>query len=356
MNELRQLSNIKSLVYITMVLLTLTHFTYFLIFYFIDIAVMAKFKFAEFVMCLIFSLFIVWVDKFYNLAVYFTHTSIIFSCAFCTYILGQGYGFLVVMIAILSLGYVHDFKTAKYPLIIGITELVFFLVVLYITNDKPNYESKYMFFVFSFNIVVLTCMVMFYAFIVSDTRANQTKILDDEKAKLESKVNYDYLTKILNRRAMNEILNKYHEYFQQDRIRSMIFVLGDIDNFKSLNDNYGHSYGDIVLKNTARIIKDKISNLENAFVSRWGGEEFLIFLTGIGVEESEQLINDIRNDFANYTHSDGYTSKKATITFGICYSLRVESLDYLLSCADAALYKGKKTGKNKVELTLLGQI
>ncbi|WP_267524271.1 GGDEF domain-containing protein [Campylobacter sp. MG1] len=356
MYELKQLNNIKSLVNVTMVLLVVTHFIYFLIFYFIDIETMAKFKFIEFIVNLIVAFFIILSKRFYNLGVYFTHFAILISCAGCTYIVGQGYGFLNVFIAILSLGYVHNFKTSKYPFIIGIIEIILLIVVFYLTKDIPNYDSKYMLLVYFVNIFAIAFIVIFYSIAVSDNKKNQSKILDEEKSKLQAKVDYDYLTKILNRKAMNEILSKYYDYFQKDKIRSMVLVLGDIDNFKNINDMYGHIYGDIVLKNTANIIKNKISDIKNSYVSRWGGEEFLIFLTGMNVEEVEKLINDIKNDFSNYIHSDGYNSKKATITFGICYALRVESIDYMLSQADTALYNGKKSGKNRVELILLGQI
>ncbi|MBZ7992741.1 GGDEF domain-containing protein [Campylobacter sp. RM9333] len=356
MNEFRKIDNIRQLVKITMILLTITHTTYGSVFYFLGLYPMVNIKFIEAFIALVATIFILKIDKYHNIAVYFTHASVLLSCSICTYILGQGYGFLIVMIALLSLGYVHDFSSSKYPLIIGIFEIILFIVTIIITKDVPDFKSEYMVFVYVFNVINITSVIIFYSFYTHSIDENESKILEKESIKLQNKADYDYLTNILNRRAMNEILHIYHNYFQKDQIRSMVIVLGDIDNFKSLNDECGHNFGDIVLKNTAKIIKDKISKRASSYVARWGGEEFLMLLTGLSIDESEELMNEIREDFANYTHKDGYNARKTTITFGICYSLRLESIDYMLSQADNALYSGKKSGKNKVETIVLGQI
>ncbi|MBZ7979170.1 GGDEF domain-containing protein [Campylobacter sp. RM12642] len=356
MNEFRQIENIRQLVKITMILLTLTHSSYGTLFYFLGLHPMVNIKFIEAFIALIATIFILKIDKYHNIAVYFTHASVLISCSICTYMLGQGYGFLIVMIMLLSLGYVHDFRSSKYPLIIGIFEVVLFLATAIVTKDIPDFESDYKVFVYIFNIINITAVIIFYSSYTHSIDVNESKMLEKESVKLQNKADYDYLTNILNRRAMNEILHIYHNYFQKDQIRSMVIVLGDIDNFKSLNDECGHNFGDIVLKNTAKIIKDKLNKRASSYVSRWGGEEFLILLTGLNIDESEELINEIREDFSNYTHKDGYNARKTTITFGICYSLRLESIDYMLSQADSALYNGKKSGKNKVETIVLGQI
>lgn len=356
MNTIKRINNIQQVVKITMVLLTLTHTIYGSIFYFCDILIMAKVKAVEVLLALGVTIFSLKFDRFFNIAVYFTHFSILVSCFICTYILGQGYGFLIVMMTILSLGYVHDFKESKYPLIIGAFEVLFVLIAFIVTKDIPNYDSDYKVFFYIFNVFNITLAIIFYSSYTNSSNENATKNLELESIRLQNKADYDYLTNILNRRAMNEILKTYHSYFQKDQIRSMAIILGDIDNFKSLNDECGHNFGDIVLKNTAKIIKDKLNKKTSCYVSRWGGEEFLIFLVGQGIDECEELIDNIRDEFSNFTHKDGYNSRKTTITFGICYSLRIESIDYMLSQADNALYKGKKNGKNRVETIVLGQI
>lgn len=356
MNEFRKIDNMRQLVKITMILLTITHTSYGTLFYFLGLYPMVNVKIIEAVVALIATIFILKIDKYHNIAVYFTHASVLISCSICTYVMGQGYGFLIVMIMLLSLGYVHDFRSSKYPLIIGVFEVMLFLVTAIITKDVPNYESNYMTFIYVFNIVNITAVIIFYSYYTHNIDKNESIVLEKEGIRLQNKADYDYLTNILNRRAMNEILHIYHNYFQKDQIRSMVIALGDIDNFKSLNDECGHNFGDIVLKNTAKIIKDNLSNKSTNYVARWGGEEFLIFLTGLSIDESEELVDGIREEFSNYMHKDGYNARKTTITFGICYSLRLESIDYMLSQADNALYNGKKTGKNKVETIVLGQI
>lgn len=351
-SEIKKIHNISHLVKITMCLLTITHFSYGIIFYFCNIHEMFIVKTTEAIIALIVTIITLKIDRLHNIAVYFTHLSILISCAICTYILGQDYGFLVVMITILTLGYVHDFRTNKYPILIGILEVLFFIVTIIITKDIPDYDSEYKHFFYIFNTINIACIVLFYSGITISIDEKAVERLNNENEKINEKVEKDYLTGILNRRKMNEKIKKYYDLLKREQIQSMILVLGDVDNFKKINDECGHDFGDIVLKNIANTISEGISN---GYVARWGGEEFLILLSNMSVEDCENLINTIRSDCYNKKHGDGYYLKSnISITFGICYSLRVENIDYMLSQADNALYKGKKSGKNKIETVVLG--
>lgn len=346
--EFKKLSNIKNLARITMALLTIVHMIYMIVFYFVDIEKVFILKGIEFCISLVFTLLLFRLKQFFNIAIYFAHFSIMVSCFFCTYFLGQGYGFILVMVTILSLGYVHDFNNPKYPIIIGIIEVFFISFVVFFTSNIPDYDSPYKAYFLCWNIFNVFIIVFFYSIITIGHSNEENKILDLENKKLQNKVNRDYLTNLLNRRSMNEILEQYLDFFKQDKIRSMTLIIGDIDGFKEINDNYGHNFGDIVLKNTAKIIKNGTGHLRNTYVARWGGEEFLILTSGVSVSNIESTMNEIRKKVENYTHQDGYNSKKITITFGVCHSLRVESLDKMLSIADSKLYEGKKNGKNQV--------
>lgn len=353
MGEFKRFYNIEFLVKITIFLLAFTHFVYYLLFKYIEIETMATIKLAESIIAFLAMIFAFCTNKYYNSIIYFTHASVLISCALCTAVLGQGYGFLVVMMSILSLGYIHNFKNAKYPTIIGALEILFFAFTLMLTWNIPSYDSPYRFHIYVFNLFNITCLIIFYSTFITKISQEEKAELDKEKAELDDKMNYDYLTKTLNRNSMKNILEQYLSYFKQEKITSITIALGDIDDFKKLNNEYGHNFGDIVLKNIATILKDSIANMKNSYVSRWSDEEFLILLVDISPEESEYFINNIRELIAHYTHGDGYNSKKTTITFGLCHAFKIDSINDILYMAEKALLQGKISGKNTVELVIV---
>ena len=131
---------------------------------------------------------------------------------------------------------------------------------------------------------------------------------------------------------MNQNLEeKVDRLLEEGRIFGLIIC--DIDNFKKVNDTFGHESGDDVLVNTARVLMSSLR--ENDVVCRWGGEEFLIAIDG----------NKMIEDMVVVSH--GY-SIKITMTFGVCESIPGLNVDKLVEIADQRLYKGKQNGKNQV--------
>ena len=121
--------------------------------------------------------------------------------------------------------------------------------------------------------------------------------------------------------------------------------MGDIDNFKKVNDTYGHDFGDEVLKAVAAALKK--STRDDDVVCRWGGEEFLIAINGnrkITIDVAERMrtaVSEIRIPAGNDVIS-------VTMTFGVTESIPGFNADKLVGIADENLYKGKTSGKNKV--------
>jgi diguanylate cyclase (GGDEF)-like protein len=127
-------------------------------------------------------------------------------------------------------------------------------------------------------------------------------------------------------------------------------VLIDLDHFKSVNDNYGHDAGDAVLKRFGEILK---SNTRLSDISgRIGGEEFLQVLTHADEKGVRTALNDIRTRFAAEKFSWGGTYVTITASFGIAGFLgkRAPEFAQLLSRADAALYRAKRLGRNRIEI------
>lgn len=155
----------------------------------------------------------------------------------------------------------------------------------------------------------------------------------------------DSLTEMYNRRAALQFLNQYVVNANKSQPETFTLSICDIDFFKSVNDNYGHNCGDAVLKLVSSILNEKCGN--DGFVSRWGGEEFLIVLK-MDIDETIEKINliadAIREAEVNY---DGKIVK-VTMTFGVTEYIPPENIDYTISRADRLLYIGKDTGRNKV--------
>lgn len=155
----------------------------------------------------------------------------------------------------------------------------------------------------------------------------------------------DELTGLNNRHKMRDIMQVVME--QQGNQKNLAFSILDIDNFKKINDTYGHSAGDIVLQAVAK----KIGSLEgdNIHVCRWGGEEFLILVSGECCYDELKVSMDslIRQVRELVVPCDGQRIA-VTITAGAAQGHPQEAMDDIISRADQYLYEGKLSGKNKL--------
>lgn len=147
----------------------------------------------------------------------------------------------------------------------------------------------------------------------------------------------DSMTKIYNRRFMD---NYIKSLCKNGEVFALVFA--DIDNFKKINDTYGHDVGDVVIKTIANTFLKSIRDVDT--VSRWGGEEFLIILKEKDINLVSLIIERIRNKI----ESSNINNIKVTCSFGISFSKEGKNDQGLLKLADNRLYKAKGTGKNKI--------
>jgi len=162
---------------------------------------------------------------------------------------------------------------------------------------------------------------------------------------LKNIVNTDFLTQIYNRKYFFEEGEKYYKLAKKEN-RPFCLGMIDIDNFKSINDNYGHDVGDIVIKTIADILKKNTKG--NDIVARFGGEEFVVVLKDISYENAIKVFKNICKNIQ--TH-DIYLDKEDSINVTVSIGITNEpdkSLSDMLKTADERLYIAKKTGKNKV--------
>ncbi len=160
--------------------------------------------------------------------------------------------------------------------------------------------------------------------------------------KLKKLATTDKLTLVANRSKFDEIM-KYSINRAKRYDINLSLILFDIDNFKNINDTYGHLIGDEVLKKMAKIGEKNIRKSD--LIARWGGEEFMIIQPDIPEKEAIVLAQRLRQDIQNF---DFPKVGRVTASFGITIFKKDDTLDSFLIRVDKALYSAKDRGKNRV--------
>lgn len=155
----------------------------------------------------------------------------------------------------------------------------------------------------------------------------------------------DELTGIFNRRHITNVLN--YQKSMADR-GDYVFVVcyADLDHFKKVNDRFGHSTGDIVLQKFAVLTKDVIRDVD--YVARFGGEEFLLILVKTSLPEAVVVSERICKSIGKFSFGDLSPDLHMTVSIGVAEYQSGELIEDLLNRADAALYRAKESGRNRV--------
>lgn len=183
---------------------------------------------------------------------------------------------------------------------------------------------------------------------VIDDMDSKDKQLESIKTELEIYKNQalkDFLTGLYNRKHFDQVINQEIEIFERyASLFSVVFM--DIDDFKKINDEYGHIVGDFVLRHFSSIIRKNIRKIDIPF--RYGGEEFLIILpnssTVKAITVSERILEDIRKTVFKYRG----IKISITVSMGIQEYSKGMSAENIVDLADQKMLKAKKDGKNRV--------
>jgi two-component system cell cycle response regulator len=169
-----------------------------------------------------------------------------------------------------------------------------------------------------------------------------------DNRRLELLAQTDPLTKLLNRRALNERLAA-----EMERVRryntTVAVLLIDLDHFKSINDNHGHLTGDEVLCEVAALLQRGVRAVD--VVARYGGEEFLIVLPETGATGAAAFAERLREYIESFLFAQSRRAPvRLTTSIGVATfpGFGVESVDDLFAAADQALYRAKAEGRNRV--------
>lgn len=179
---------------------------------------------------------------------------------------------------------------------------------------------------------------------VQDAEARISE-LETELQQMSELVREDQLTGSLNRRGLDDICER--ELARADRRKSPLCIaMLDLDDFKRLNDTYGHTTGDEVLIHLVRVIKETLRTMD--VIGRFGGEEFLIVLPDTPLDEAMRTVTRLQRELTKRIFM--YNNERLLITFSAGVALRTEgeSQQSLVERADTALYKAKRAGKNRI--------
>lgn len=276
-----------------------------------------------------------------RLYVWSTYAMLTLYMAICTVMLGYNYGFHLYAMSTIPLIYYVKYISIKIEgtdpkpvfwtvaIILSCTLSSLYVVRHGSVYDVPGIPS----YIFLGTNIVTVCLFLFVF-----SRRMIVLVMESEE-KLDYQANHDALTDLVNRYYMRKVLNRAIETNPEKAWIAMI----DIDKFKTINDTYGHNAGDVVLKSLSHLMQEVCPECT---VSRWGGEEFLIY--GECGTVSTDIIEKLRTEVENAeTVADGKIIK-FTITSGVSVHEKGQKMDRWIIAADDKLYKGKENGRNRV--------
>jgi len=219
--------------------------------------------------------------------------------------------------------------------IILITELI---IYLFIYKDYKFSMWKWGLIIFSISLIII------FGKKYLESHEKLSKYSEDLKT-MSTMAKTDFLTKIPNRMNIETRLEIATENYRLKNTKFFI-VLCDIDDFKHVNDSYGHNFGDQVLIEFVQIIQSHLNNL--GVVGRWGGEEFLIILSDIDYDAACNQIEIIRKAINSHLFYFKKNPVHISASFGLCEYSDTDGLNNCIEYMDKSLYHAKYCGKNKL--------
>lgn len=320
------------------------HTSLFFLFASLGVEIMAMINIAS--ICFYFVTFTVTRAGKSKLYMYLVAGEVLVHMLAATICLGMDCNFQLSLIAMIFFFFVMEYllKDDQHKNISGIVCGVIYsvaIIFLYAFGDyiEPVYElsssiKKYL----SIGVVsVVLIITIFSMFFLNCYLASE----EDEMAK---KAKYDALTELPNRFFM---MDELHRIFQKGIQKDYYMAMVDIDDFKKINDTYGHNVGDDALKMLSKTIVEKARGTELKYC-RWGGEEFLLLGRCVNDTIPKDYLDELRKDISAQSIRTSTGSGRLTVTIGAGMYSSGQDLKEWINFVDKQLYLGKCTGKNKV--------
>jgi diguanylate cyclase len=215
------------------------------------------------------------------------------------------------------------------------------LVIFLLYKTHPEFINK----IDILNIVILAMVLPWFSLVggyITKLRAQISRALST----IEKLAIIDDLTQVFNRRQMYKILEEQKALVDRG-IHPFSICIFDLDHFKRVNDTFGHSSGDIVLKTVAQETQKNLRNIDH--IARYGGEEFILILTNSEKQEAMDCAERIRKVVEKLEFENMPDDFRITISVGVAEFQPNEVIQEAINRADTGLYRAKLNGRNKVE-------
>jgi len=280
------------------------------------------------------------------------HLNVILLVVIVVANIGWSSGIWITLVGVIFINYFLAFDSKSLTYIVAFFELAL-LILLYFTykNETPPVPSAIQMAIIICSIIFAFLIVLRLSMFADVITSSGYQQIQKETEELEKDSKHDFLTGLLNRRTIEKTL-KYELSVNKERSgnTNLVVMLGDIDNFKSINDTYGHDCGDMVLKDVASALKKSFRGKD--YVCRWGGEEFLIILPDTKIDFIHEVSKRLKKQINNAKLPD---KSPVTMTFGMLICANGVEVDFerVVTLVDKLLYEGKQNGKDRIELEIL---
>lgn len=327
---------IKKTCYAANIIYLFVHIVYLILFIVAKLYILVYVDAAVIALYLLFFL-VLKKEKFYLYALLCGNEFFVFISV-TTVMLGFGSGFHLYLIGLCVVSFFTSYfskaKSIKGSLVWVGLSLIIYLTLYFVTR----YNAPYYFIDQWLEITLFTIhAIAVFAFVASYLVVFLRYALSLEK-RIMNESRTDELTQLANRYAL-------YDYFDGEKDKSdKVLALFDIDDFKNINDVYGHATGDSILKRVAELTSDTLSD---SFVCRYGGEEFVIIMNADGKEPFFNELEELRKAIEKETFEFEGARIHTTITIGVAPYPKDMTLEKWVELADEKMYLGKRAGKNQ---------
>ena len=258
-----------------------------------------------------------------------------------TLYLGWSAGFGQFMLCIISIPFYLSIKNKLIPYLLSALDIAIFIKLKILTNEyKSIYtlNEKTTNLVYAINSILSSVIIIYMASNYIFTKNAVQKQMEEKNEELEKLATIDPLTSLFNRRAMMDFLKIIQEQSVKTNT-SYVIALGDVDDFKNVNDSFGHSAGDEALKIISEIITHNVPS--EGYVCRWGGEEILFAIPSADMEKGMNVSKKIVQEVSAYEFSFEENKFNISLTIGVSQVDAGMNFENGIKIADNRLYQGK---------------